>query len=284
MNTATTVEHIDFHGLPAIRWRSRDGASAIATLQGAHLVSWVPAGGEECLYVSERSPFEGGRAIRGGVPVCFPQFADRGPLAQHGFARTQAWSFMGGSESEGGSRVSFLLESSPETLAAWPGAFRLVLVATIGGPRLDLELRVENAGVAAFAFSAALHTYLRVSDAAVARLEGLRGIRYLNRAESINHVEPRDRVTADGPIDRVYFAPPPTTRLEDGGRNLRIEQRGFTDTVVWNPGLERTAGMTDMPPDGYRKMLCVEAAAIEPPVELAPRSAWHGGQSIEVSG
>lgn len=273
-------ETLEFHGMPAIGWRSRDGASAIATLQGAHLVSWIPAGGEECLYVSERSPFEAGRPIRGGIPVVFPQFADRGPLAQHGFARTRAWTFAGASESEAGTRVAFALESSPETLVLWPHAFRLELGATIGGPRLDVELRVANTGDAAFAFTAALHTYLRVSEAAEVRLRGLRGKSYVTRGESATSVEARELVTAAEPIDRVYFATPSATRLEDEGRALLIEQRGFTDTVVWNPGRERAAQMADMPPDGYRRMLCVEAAAIEPAVVLQPGAAWSGGQRV----
>jgi glucose-6-phosphate 1-epimerase len=145
-----TPEVVEFHAMPAMRWRSRDGASAIATLQGAQLVSWTPSGGDECLYVSERSPFEAGRPIRGGIPIVFPQFADRGPLVQHGFARTQAWRFTDASESEEGSRVFFALESSRQTEALWTGAFRLVLTVTIGGPRLDVELRVVNTGDAAF--------------------------------------------------------------------------------------------------------------------------------------
>ena len=276
-------EGFEFHGMPAIQWRGRDGASAIATLQGAHLVSWIPAGGEECLYVSERSPFEAGRPIRGGIPIVFPQFADRGPLAQHGFARTQAWTFAGASESEEGSRVTFALENSPRTEALWNGAFRLVLTATLGGPRLDVELRVTNTGDGAFAFNAALHTYLRVSEAIAERLAGLRGARYSNRGETAVSVEAREFVTAGEPIDRVYLAAPPAARLEDAGRILRIEQRGFTDTVVWNPGRERTARMADMPPDGFRHMFCVEAAAFELPIQLTRGAEWTGGQSIVIS-
>ena len=281
--TAASPEVLDFHGMPAIRWRSRDGACAIATLQGAQLVSWTPPGGGEHLYVSERSPFEAGRPIRGGIPVVFPQFADRGPLAQHGFARTQEWTFTGASESEEGTHVSFALESSARTEAIWRHAFRLALFATLGGPRLEVRLRVANTGRDAFAFTAALHTYLRVSEAAAVRLAGLRGVRYANRGESTVNVEDRAAVTAHEPIDRVYLATPSATRLEDAGRILRIEQRGFTDTVVWNPGRDRTARMADMPPEGFRRMLCVEAAAIEPPVHLEPNAAWTGGQSITVS-
>lgn len=274
------VETIGFNGLPAIRWVSRDGASAVVTLQGAQLVSWIPAGGQECLYVSERSPFEAGRPIRGGVPVCFPQFADRGPLAQHGFARTLDWRFLGLEEAGEGMRASFALESSPKTLALWPRAFRLELVVTIGGAQLDLALRVVNTGAVAIAFSAALHTYFRVSDAATARLEGLRGVRFLTRGAEQAETETREVVTASEPIDRIYFASPPWTRLQDGKRVLHIGQRGFTDTVAWNPGRDRCELMADMPPAGYRHMLCVEAAAIEPPVVLEPGAVWTGTQSV----
>jgi glucose-6-phosphate 1-epimerase len=275
------TEHL-FHGMPAIRWRSRDGAAAIATLQGGHVVSWVPAGGREALFVSERSAFAQGRAIRGGVPVCFPQFADRGPLAQHGFARNLPWRHAGTAETEEGAAARFVLEDSADT-SAWPRCFRLELVATIGGSRLQLTLRVTNLDAQAFTFTAALHTYLAVSESATAALRGLRGVRYVNRGEPTARMDSRAALMASEPIDRVYFSPPGVTMLEDSTRTLRIEQRGFTDTVVWNPGRERTAAMPDMAPEGYRHMLCVEAAAIEPAVALAPAAEWSGTQSIAIS-
>ena len=278
-----TGEAIDFHGLPAIRWRSADGASAVATLQGAHLVSWVPAGGEEALYLSERSAFVAGRAIRGGIPVIFPQFADRGPLAQHGFARTSEWRFDGVRDTAEGALATFTLESSPATLATWPHAFRIALEATVGGKRLAVVLRVTNPGPAPFAFTAALHTYLRISDAASARLAGLAGLSYLERGASQRRVEEREFVTAAEPIDRIYFGAPGSTHLEDAGRALRISQETFSDTVVWNPGADRTARMADMPPEGWRRMWCVEAAAIEPPILLAPGASWCARQAIAAS-
>lgn len=278
------MEVVKFQGMSAVRWRSADGASAIATLQGAHLVSWIPAGGRECLYVSEKSPFEPGRAIRGGIPVCFPQFADRGPLAQHGFARTRLWTLKEAAAPVAGiSSVTFELESSPQTQGLWPHKFRVFLTATVGANRLDVGLRVVNTGIHALSFTGALHTYLRVSDAATAVLSGLRDRRYLNRGETHLRVEDRASFTGQEPIDRVYFASPPATQLADKARTFRIEQRGFTDTVVWNPGAEKTAKMPDMPRDGYRHMLCVEAAAVEPPVALAPAAEWSGGQTIIVS-
>lgn len=277
------AETVDFHGMPAIAWRSRDGARAIATLQGAHLVSWTPAGGDEGLFVSGRSPFEAGRAIRGGIPVIFPQFADRGPLVQHGFARTQAWRFDSAQASGDRTSATFVLEPSPQTLAAWPHGFRLELVATVGGSSLEVRLRVLNPGHGRFAFTAALHTYLRLADANSARLHGLRGVGYLTRGERARGREVRESIPAAEAIDRTYFAPPAALRVEDGKRNVRIEQAGFSDTVVWNPGREKAGAMTDMAPGGFLQMLCVEAAAVEPPVALEAGADWVGSQRIEVT-
>ena len=275
-----TAEATEVHGLPAMRWRSPDGASAVATLQGAHLVSWTPRGGGERLFVSERTAYAAGRAIRGGVPVCFPQFADRGPLAQHGFARTLPWHFAGSVEKPGGCEATFVLEDSAATRALWPHPFRLELSVTIGGPRLSLDLRVTNTGEAAFTFTAALHTYLRVQDLPTACVEGLRGVRFLTRGTAEREIDTRDAVPASEPVDRIYFAPPPSVVLRDGDRSLALRQEGFTDTVVWNPGGEKAAAMADLG-EGYRNMLCVEAAAVEPSVVLVPGASWRGNQSIE---
>jgi glucose-6-phosphate 1-epimerase len=271
---------IELHGMPAVRWTGAGGAAATAMLQGAQLVSWIPAGGAESIFVSERSPFEPGRAIRGGVPVVFPQFAERGPLANHGFARTQSWRLA----SEEGGRAVFELASSAETLRLWPHAFALGLAIEVSGTRLRMELRVRNIGEGAFSFNAALHTYLRVRDAAKVRLEGLEGTRYVDRGSAAPGVETRRALDAAEPVDRVYLKAPRETRLADADREIVISQAGFPDTVVWNPGRERTASMADMPSDGYRRMLCVEAAAFESPIGLQPAGEWTGSQEIAVSG
>lgn len=274
------VEDCEVHGLPAVRWRSNDGATAVAILQGAHLVSWIPAKGRERIFVSERTAYEAGRAIRGGVPVCFPQFADRGPLAQHGFARTRPWRFTGSREASGLCEAVFVLEDTPETRALWPHAFRVELAIAVGGTRLRMSLTVTNTGGEAFDFTAALHTYFRVADADAAEVDGLRGVRFLTRGAVASETEARETVPAREPVDRIYFAPPATLLLHDGEDVLRLRQEGFTDTVVWNPGREKAAAMADLG-EGYRRMLCVEAAAIEPAIALAPGATWRGAQEMD---
>jgi len=199
--------------------------------------------------------------VRGGMPVIFPQFSKRGPLPHHGFVRTRLWQPVQGA---GGSerRAAFRLRSSDETLRIWTHAFALELVVAVGGPRLDVELVVRNTGEREFSFTGALHTYLGVTDVARARLEGLPGLGELH------------------PIDRVFVDAPQRTRLVDSGRELEITQRGFRDTVVWNPGRERCEAMTEMEPEGFLRMLCVEAAAAEHPVAVAAGGEWRGGQGL----
>jgi glucose-6-phosphate 1-epimerase len=268
---------ISFHGLSAVRVTAADGASAVIVLQGAHVVSWIPAGGAEWLYVSPRSPFAAGQPIRGGVPLVFPQFATYGPLPQHGFARTQTWRIA--EERAGG--VSFRLDSSAETRSLWPHAFAAELAVTVGGERLDLALHVHNTGADDFAFTAALHTYLSVSDISAIRLDGLHGGAFIDRAN--NDAPGRDTaasMTVTQEIDRVYTDIAPPLHLADADSALDIFQSGFRDCVIWNPGPDRTARMPDMPPDGYRRMFAVEAAAVAHPITLAPGAAWQGTQSL----
>jgi len=269
----------DFHGLSAIRLRALDGASAIVTLHGAHLVSWIPAGGRERMFVSERSAFAADRPIRGGIPVVFPQFSSRGPLAHHGFARTQGWRLMNQRAEDGAATVTFALENSIETRRAWPHSFALELTVKIGGTRLDTELLVRNTGEGAFSFTSALHTYLAVS-ATTARLQGLRGVRYVEGGAA--GTDANELVTAANPIDRVYIDAPREIRLSDSGELMTITQRGFRDTVVWNPGPRIAAAREDMHPMDYLKMLCVEAAAVEAPIVLAAGGKWQGGQCLQL--
>lgn len=277
---AHCVKPISFHGLDAIELRSHDGARAVVTLQGAQVVSWIPAGGSEQLFMSERNSFAPGHPMRGGVPVVFPQFSKRGPLPQHGFARTMGWSLVKHGEEAGDGRATFAVESSGETLRLWPHAFVLELAVAFAANHLEIEFLVRNTGKGALSFTAALHTYLHVSDASKARLEGLTGLRY--EEEGLAGTDNDAFVVAEGPVDRIYFRSPEMTRLVDGARAVMISQHGFRDTVVWNPGRDGAAARADMAPTAYLDMLCVESAIIESAVELRAGETWAGAQQFEV--
>ena len=270
------------NGLPRLRLQAADGACAEIYAHGAHLTSWIPAGGGEGLYLSGSSVFDGKTALRGGVPVIFPQFAGEGPLPKHGFARTLPWRLVEAVQpAQGAARALFELTDSEATRSVWPQAFRARLEVTVGGKALQTTLAVENTGQAQWQFTAALHSYLRVADVEAVRLRGLQGLRYRDTARG---GEPGQEQAAElaiaGEVDRIYFDAPPALELRGPLQHLHIEAQGFADAVVWNPGAVAGARLKDLDPGGYRHFLCVEAAAIGRPVQLAPGARWSGSQRL----
>lgn len=269
-------------GLPKLLLAAADGARAEIHAHGAHLTSWIPAGGSERLYLSRKALFQNGAAIRGGMPVIFPQFAGEGPLPKHGFARGLPWHLASALQPpQGPASAIFELEANAATRAIWPQAFKAQLQVTVGGATLEAALSVENSGAGELSFTAALHTYLRVGEIEQVRLHGLHGLRYRDTARGGSEaVEQAQSLRIAGEVDRIYFDAPQALQLDDAAQCLRIESAGFTDVVVWNPGAGRAAALSDLDTDGYRHFLCVEAATIGVPVRLMPGARWSGMQRL----
>ncbi len=287
--TITGVSSTRFHGLDAVALRAADGAQAIVTLHGGHVVSWIPAGSSlERLYLSPTSTFADSQAIRGGVPVVFPQFSNRGPLANHGFARTSTWQVQHRERGPHGEALVVLrLVDDASTRSVWPHGFVLELGVRVLGDGLTLELNCTNTGVTPMPFTCALHTYLRVADVSQVVLEGLRGQAYWDKTDGLEKHQDNALLVIDGEVDRVYAGVHQELLLREaagaGGGALHIGQRGFDDVVVWNPGAQRGAMFSDMPAQGYRQMLCVEAARISEPVVLLLGQRWQGMQQLRVA-
>lgn len=269
-NTVATVPGEG--GLPKVVAIAADGARIEAYVHGAQVTSWRPAGGDDRLYLSPRSHFGPDASIRGGVPVCFPQFADQGPLPMHGFARDRAWApVFAGCTPQGAAQLRLRLVDSPDTRRLWPHPFTCELTATAQAGALAVELAIANAGDTPFAITCALHTYLRVRDVRGTAIEGLAGARYRDkRLRRDDLVEAQAAVSLVDPLDRVYHAVPADLRVREADRALLVQATGSTDTVVWNPGPPGGPGPHDMPDDGYLAMLCVEAAIARAPLSVAP--------------
>jgi glucose-6-phosphate 1-epimerase len=269
-----SLEKADMPDSSKLVLTSADGARAEVFRHGAHVVSWIPANGAERLFLSERSSFEPGAAIRGGVPVVFPQFASTGPLPKHGFARNMEWSVVEHADA----RARLQLVSNAATLAIWPHAFVAELDVRIGGDALEIVLGVRNTGADPFSFTAALHTYLAVCDIGAAIVRGLQGHHY--REAGVAGVQESEPLHIDGEVDRIYLDVAHPLHIDDGERTTEVSTRGFDDVVIWNPGMQKAAVLPDMAPGGHTKMLCVEAAAIGAPVVLAAGAHWSGAQRL----
>ncbi|CAI7753988.1 unnamed protein product [Closterium sp. NIES-53] len=62
-------------GLEKVVLRQAGGATAEVFFHGGHVTSWKHDGKEENLFMSSKAIFKPPKAIRGGIPVCFPQLS-----------------------------------------------------------------------------------------------------------------------------------------------------------------------------------------------------------------
>lgn len=277
------------HGIAVTRLTSNDGASAIIADHGAHVLSWCPAGGEEALYLSPASRYGAQDAIRGGVPVIFPQFGEQGPGKRHGIARIRPWSLLSATLQDDAAVASLALQGrlgGQQAQAGQAGGndeFRLVLELRLHGQALELGLTIENIGEVPWTCQAALHTYLRVDALEQSFVHGLQGCSLLDQvAGGVHATQPETDLDFAREVDRIYTEAPSTLLLSDGQRRIRVAQRGFADTVVWNPGPVKAAALTDLPVAGYREFVCIESAAVGRRLMLEPGACWHGAQHLQV--
>ena len=258
--------------------------TAAVTLHGAHLLEWQPAGEQPVLFLSERSEFAKGKAIRGGVPVIWPWFGPRSAAAlpapegapkspSHGFARTAAWRLQFAAVTAETVHLTFTLAPTEESRAFGFEDFRLVYQMTLGR-ELTLRLTVGNEGAKELRFEEALHSYFAIGEIETVTLAGTEATEYLDKPDGMKRKRQADApLRFIGVTDRVYLATKATCRVEDqaSGRTLEIAKEHSENTVVWNPWAELTAGLADMEPNGWHGMLCVETANVgEAAITLAP--------------
>ena len=148
MKPQDSVSRIDFKGLPALQLNTASGARAVVSLFGAQVLSWIPAGGQERLYLSESALFDGRSAIRGGIPVCWPQFAAQGRLPRHGLVRTLPWQVLDERAGAGYALVTLRITDDEATWAQWPHGFALELTVLLEGQRLGYAGRPASASPA----------------------------------------------------------------------------------------------------------------------------------------
>ena len=281
MSAQASARLTEVAGLPATELQLACGDRVVVVHHGAQALSWVAAGRER-LYLSPQSVMDGRAAIRGGIPVCFPQFNQRGPLPKHGFARHLPWTVNPPRLEADAAHLVMSLADSEQTRRWWDPSFEALLRMALTPGTLQVELAVRNTGIQPLHFTGALHSYLAVDDVTRARLLGLGGQAEWN-AVTDRHGTAAPELRFAGEFDRVYSAAPAGYALQDGPYTLAIEQDpGWGQTVVWNPGADKCATLADMPTDGWQHMLCVEAAQVYEPVTIAPGDFWQGAQRLTV--
>jgi glucose-6-phosphate 1-epimerase len=248
-------------------------------LHGAQVTSWKPAGAEEAIFLSRQARWEEGKAIRGGIPVCFPWFrakADDSRAPAHGVVRTKIWTLESVEQNADGITVSMSTQSDPDTRRWWPADFRALHRVTFGS-ELRLELTVSNTGANPFRFEEALHTYYRVGDVRKVRVRGLDRVTYLDNTDSNKKKKQNGDVVISSPTDNAYMNTQNPLQLIDPvlNRSIQVTKQHSDSTVIWNPWAEGARALSDLGDDEWQDMVCVEGSNIlENAVELAT-SADH---------
>jgi len=268
-------------GLPMIEVDNAH-ATARVSLYGGQVLAYRPHGAAvDLLFVSEQAHYQPGKAIRGGVPVCWPWF---GPDPQgqgrpaHGLARTRLWALRQTAALPGGeTQVVLGLHDTADTRALWPHAFDLSLAITVGRT-LRLALTTRNTDTTPLTITQALHSYFAVGDIAQTRVQGLDGCAYTDKAAGAGGAVRTQRgdATVSAEVDRVYSGVPAQLSIVDGAleRRVRITSEGSHTAVVWNPWAAIAAGMADLPDHAYLRFVCVETAnAGGEVITLAPGDA-----------
>lgn len=253
-------------------------------LFGAQILSWRHRG-EERLFLSKKSAFDGKKAIRGGVPIVFPQFG-LGDMPAHGFARIMNWDVHRTARNSDGTLVIVLsLSANDETKKMWGADFAAELEYRLSDT-LTTIMRVKNNGSGALEFQNAFHTYFSVADIAHVIVEGLSGKKFLDSTKNREPgTEARATITFDAETDRIYTDAPALVRIVDTkrGGSISIQSTQCRDAVVWNPWVTRCAQITDLEANDYQRYVCIEPGNVCEKINVAPGATWECGQTITCS-
>ncbi len=255
-------------------------ASAVISVYSGQVLSFRPKSEtHDVMFLSDKAYYQTGKAIKGGVPICWPWFgSDPESLgrAAHGFVRNRMWNMVRSlTTTDGDTQVTLSLSDTPETQAIWPQAFELILVVTVG-ESLTVELITHNRGELPFSVTQALHTYFQVGDITEVQVFGLDGVKFLDKTDGGIEKNQIGAVTINEEVDRVYTNVTATELViadPKFDRRICITAQGSKTAIVWNPWVDITAGMADLEDADYQRLICVETAnAADDVVTVTPGS------------
>ena len=251
-------------------------AEATISLYGAHIIQFRPYNSFDVLWMSPSSNFEVGKAIRGGIPICFPWFgphASDSSLPAHGFARILPWQVVKTSTTDKyETEIVLELNSSEKTKEYWPYDFKAELLICVGA-ELTVELSITNTGHQTFQYTSAIHTYFYVSEIANVKIEGLQGASFYKGFGNEVFTQEDEAIEIRQEENRRYVNTESDIILHDTvfQRKIKTSKKGSKVTVVWNPWSETVKTMNDIPEDGFETFVCIEPAnSYNDFIELAP--------------
>jgi glucose-6-phosphate 1-epimerase len=273
-------------GYPVIEVDNKYAKASIA-LHGAHVMAFQPKGEEPVLWLSRDAVYAEGKAIRGGIPICWPWFGGHpdGRLQAHGFVRNRFWQMESVEQLDNGfTRLVMSTGDDDISWALWDYPFRLGLTVVVGN-ELSIVLEMQNLGSSACTITAALHSYFNVADVSKIDILGLEGIKYIDQLRNDQRLIQNGPISFDGELDRIYCPTSADELLHDTRlkRKICLRKTGSRSTILWNPWIRKADSMGDFEKGGYRHMVCMETGnAADDIIELAPNISHSLGVVISV--
>lgn len=266
LSDAVTI--CEFQGVKIVRV-IHDTAEAGISLHGGHLIWFKPAGEQDVIWLSEKAEFDTTKAIRGGIPVCWPWFG-KAATPFHGFARTSQWTLKEHRENNNGVIISLILEDSESTREMWPHKFKNELIFEIG-TELKVHLTSTNVDDHSWSYGGALHTYFTVADINTVEITDM-GKEYIDSTQGDKAVQGGNTLVFTQEVDRVYTSPQDIITINDKNntRQIAVKNQGHNAAVIWNPWQDLSISMSGMADNSFETMVCVESTIYGQGIELAP--------------
>lgn len=245
--------NVDSNGFMSL---SNGMAECKISLWGGNIVSYRPKAEEQDVFwLGERNKFDGVQAIRGGVPVCWPRFAEEklnGALPRHGFARLSNWALTNVAVDD--KAIEAKLSLIPDAKFNVSVTAELVIKIT---DKLECCLETTNHGAEDFKFSEALHAYFNVGSVDDVEVKGLAGHQYRNSLDGKIYTL-NNNLRINGEFDSAFLNHAGTAEIVDPvfNRAILIEKTGSKTTVVWNPNKD----LAEMSEGQHKNFICVEPA------------------------
>ncbi len=236
-------------------------STAKVCIYGSHIVD-CHLNETPILWLSPEAVYCDGKAIRGGIPICWPWF-NKHPSDEtkpnHGFARIQNWDFVTAESDQISTRIRLRLSDNQISKPWFDGRFEVDLDIELN-EKLELKLVSKNLSKHDLQIGGAFHSYFEVGDIDRVSVEGLENCRYFDQLDEFREKSHTESIRFDREIDRVYLDESPGVRIVGHDKTVLVEKTGSRSTVVWNPWIEKARQMTDLPDLAYRSFLCVETA------------------------
>jgi len=254
---------------------------AAISLQGAQLLLWQPATQKlPVLWLSELSAFKTGVPIRGGVPLCWPWFTDKGGQPHHGIARILPWQVEDIYSRPRSVQLTLSLSDTPESRARWDHHFYLALTFSFTDNLCELTLTQQGE----FSVTPVLHSYFYTKDVNRLAIDGL-------GAEGVDTLDNMEKSWSapfafDGETAVIFTSPESKSVIYDaaGARHITITHFNHSDVVAWNPGPEQSRAIIDIADDSWHRFACVETARVSRPLTCSWQKPGAIGVQFRVLG